>query len=102
MLLIAKVERPNGAITRHRLLNISDTGAALVDPQGLTVGTQLRLSVGALASVAGVVVRVTPDRMGIRFQEAVDADVVRKQRIPQSTAGAEAGWLGNMRDRYRR
>ena len=102
LMLTATAERAGGGLTKHRLLNISERGAALSDPQGLMIGTEVALWVGVLEAVPAVVVRAEADRVGVRFHNSVDVAAARKRPLSKSSVAVEAGWLGNMRDRYRR
>lgn len=101
VMLVAEIDRSSGR-TRHRILNISECGAGILDPLDLVVGAEVMFSVGALEMVPATIAWVAEDRVGVRFHHPIDPSAARNRNVSATKTAVSEGWLGNMRDRYRR
>ncbi len=104
-----------GATTRHRIKDLSATGARVDRAGMLTPGSTVLVSVGVLEAVGATVVWVREDAAGLKFAEPIDPDAARSKTIvsaghparPPAAArpagsAATAGWVGTMASPYRR
>ncbi|WP_375428610.1 PilZ domain-containing protein [uncultured Sphingomonas sp.] len=108
-----------GTPTKHRIKDLSTTGARVDRAGSLRPGSTVLVSVGVLAAIGATVVWVKDDAAGLRFAEPIDPDAARSKTFvaPKTTSGAgpapgstarapgpvaTAGWVGTMANPYRR
>ncbi|WP_375403540.1 PilZ domain-containing protein [uncultured Sphingomonas sp.] len=105
-----------GATTKHRIKDLSTTGARVDRAGSLKPGSTVLISVGMLAAIGATVVWVRDDAAGLRFAEPIDPDAARGRAIvapkgapaiavstaSPATPVATAGWVGTMTSPYRR
>ncbi|MEG3180750.1 PilZ domain-containing protein [Sphingomonas sp. LT1P40] len=103
-----------GTPTRHRIKDLSMTGARIDRAGMLKSGSTVLVSVGTLQAVGATVVWVKDDVAGLRFVEAIDPDAARSKTILPSASQpdlamkpvvieqprASAGWIRDMRNRH--
>lgn len=115
VLLGVEIARPDGGTsTRHRMKDLSPSGARIDRAGMLTAGTRVRVSVGMLDAVEALVVWVKGDSAGLHFERPIDPDAARskslvtseKPLVDQHKPGAEpsatAGWIVDLTNPYRR
>ncbi len=102
------------APTKHRIKDLSVTGARIDRASKLVVGSTVLVSVGILETIGATVVWVQDDIAGLRFAQPIDPAAARSKTIVsapgQSNPGpkptpveeprASAGWIGAMRNRH--
>lgn len=86
--------------TGHRVRNLSISGACLSHQGQLRRGDDLRVSIGHALDVPAIVMWVTPDAAGIRFDYPMDLAAARRRGA--SHMPARSGWVGDMSDAYRK
>ena len=104
-----------GAPTKHRIRDLSRTGARIDRAGALKVGSTVLVSVGVLEQVAATVIWVRGDAAGLKFAEEIDPDAARSKTLvtPAQKAGpareAEkeqgtlaAGWAAGLYSPYRK
>jgi len=112
-----------GAPTKHRIRDLSTTGARVDRAGALKVGATVLVSVGGLEHVGATVVWVRDDFAGLQFAEAIDPDAARSKAIitpahkpappPAPTPGDSkpigggerrpgAGWIADLDSPYRK
>jgi len=85
--------------SEHRIRNLSLSGACILHSGKLTRGDRIRVTIGQAHDLDAVVMWVAEGAAGIRFEEPIDLAAARRSR---SAGIAQAGWIGGMRDVYRR
>lgn len=102
-----------GAPTRHRIKDLSATGARVDRAAGLRAGSTVLVSVGTLEAVGATVIWVREDAAGLKFAEPIDPDAARSRTIvsagrtvpgftiPRATTPT-AGWVSGLSSPYRR
>ncbi|WP_422055330.1 PilZ domain-containing protein [Sphingomonas sp.] len=100
-----------GAPTKHRIKDLSVSGARIDRADGLKPGATVLVSVGVLKAVGATVIWVKDDLAGLRFAETIDPDAARSKAMiappkprPAATIdrGATAGWIRDLDSPYRR
>jgi hypothetical protein len=100
-----------GAPTKHRIKDLSVSGARIDRAEGLKPGATVLVSVGVLKAVGATVIWVKDDLAGLRFAETIDPDAARSKALiapskPRPTVpidrGATAGWIQDLHSPYRR
>ncbi len=100
--------------TRHRVRDVSTTGARVDHAASLKVGSTVLVSVGTLEAVGATVIWVRDEMAGLRFAEPINPDAARsKAFVPPrghlDRAGGTsvwnpprmaAGWAANMQNPY--
>ncbi|WP_162242967.1 PilZ domain-containing protein [Sphingomonas sp. Leaf412] len=101
MILYAAVTREGGAAVDCRVRNLSSTGACIDDAAALRPGQRATVQMGALRPMGADVMWVERGFAGLRFDGAVDLAAARRPRS-KTVVAAQAGWIGNLGDAYRR
>ncbi|WP_337846347.1 PilZ domain-containing protein [Sphingomonas sp.] len=100
-----------GAPTKHRVKDLSVSGAKVDRAGTLRPGATVLVSVGVLKAVGATVIWVKDDLAGLRFAELIDPDAARSKAIiappkPRPAVavdrGATAGWIQDLNSPYRR
>jgi len=100
-----------GAPTKHRIKDLSASGARIDRAGALKPGATVLVSVGVLKAVGATVIWVKDDLAGLRFAEAIDPDAARSKAIIAPPAprpatvvdrGVTAGWIKDLNSPYRR
>ena len=100
-----------GEPTKHRVKDLSASGARIDHAGGLRPGATVLVSVGVLRAVGATVIWVRDDMAGLRFAETIDPDAARSKAIiappkPRPSVaverGATAGWVHDRSSPYRR
>lgn len=100
-----------GAPTKHRVKDLSVSGAKIDRAGTLRPGATVLVSVGVLKAIGATVIWVKDDQAGLRFAEMIDPDAARSKAIiapskprPTTLAGrsATAGWFQDLHSPYRR
>jgi hypothetical protein len=99
-----------GPSTKHRIKNLSATGARVDGAAFLKPGTTISVSIGALEAIQAMVVWVDGSVAGLKFAEPIDPDAARSKTIvSNSTAipvpvsrdpSATAGWVADLESPY--
>lgn len=99
-----------GEPTKHRVKDLSVSGARVDRAGGLKPGATVLVSVGVLRAVGATVIWVRNDMAGLRFAETIDPDAARSKAIiappkPRPSLaverGATAGWVQDRSSPYR-
>jgi hypothetical protein len=105
-----------GAPTRHRVRDLSSTGARIDGAASLTEGSMVVVTLGSLIGVAATVAWVRDGDAGLSFETEIDPDSARARSpaplAPKfapsvrttgggSTAAPTAGWAAQLHDPYR-
>lgn len=101
------------APTRHRIKDLSATGARVDRAGALRPGSTVLVSVGTLEAVGATVIWVRDDAAGLKFAETIDPDAARSRTIVSAGRAAStvaisrapvptAGWIGGLASPYRR
>lgn len=100
-----------GAPTKHRVKDLSVSGARIDRAGALKPGATVLVSVGVLKAVGATVIWVKDDLAGLSFAEKIDPDAARSKAIiappklrPAQVInrGATAGWVQDLNSPYRR
>lgn len=112
-----------GPPTKHRIRDLSSTGARLDRASALKAGATVLVSVGVLEQMGATVVWVKGDVAGLKFVEAIDPDAARSRTIVSTSQkpalargatkrqsdlvggfadGPSAGWLPELNNPYRK
>lgn len=96
-----------GVPTKHRIRDLSSTGARVDRAGAFKVGSTVLVSVGVLEQVGATVVWVKDDAAGLKFAEPIDPDAARSKAIvaPAHKPAVEpglAGWIGDRDSPYRK
>jgi hypothetical protein len=97
-----------GAPTKHRIRDLSSTGARIDRAGSLKAGSTVLVSVGVLEQVGATVIWVRDDMAGLQFAESIDPDAARSKAIvapsPKSEPrhDASAGWVADLNNPYRK
>lgn len=95
-----------GTPTKHRVRDLSSTGARVDRAGALKPGATVLVSVGVLDQVGATVVWVKGDSAGLKFAEAIDPDAARSRAIVAPSRAqddsAAAGWLFDQSSPYRK
>ena len=100
-----------GAVTKHRIKDLSASGAKVDRAGTLKPGATVLVSVGVLKAVGATVIWVRDDLAGLRFSETIDPDAARSKAIiapprPRPSVaverGATAGWVQERSSPYHR
>lgn len=100
-----------GVATKHRIKDLSASGAKVDRAGALKAGATVLVSVGVLKAVGATVIWVKDDLAGLRFSETIDPDAARSKAIiappkprPAATLdrGISAGWVQDRTSPYRR
>jgi len=115
VMLGAEISRLDGSVpTKHRMKDVSASGARIDRAGMLTAGATVRVSVGVLAAVEATVAWVKGDTAGLHFARPIDVDAARSKTLvtpPKPVAdhrplGAEpqatAGWVADLTNPYQR
>jgi hypothetical protein len=123
VLLGAEISGNDGSVpTKHRIKDLSVTGARVDRAEALKLGATVLVSVGALGAIAATVIWVRDGIAGLQFVEPIDPDEARSKTIipsadrlmpkPGSVAAdfrgdygappVTAGWVPGMKSPYRR
>jgi len=92
-----------GTPTKHRVRDLSSTGARVDRAGSLKVGSTVLVSVGVLDQVGATVVWVKDDSAGIKFAEPIDPEAARSKTLvapaqkPAQDGGASAGWIFDLK-----
>ncbi len=103
-----------GSPTKHRIKDLSVTGARVDRAGKLVPGSTVLVSVGVLEAIGATVIWVKDDIAGLRFAEPIDPAAARSKTImhapgqldlslkpaPTDEPRASAGWIGDMRNRH--
>lgn len=104
--------------TKHRIKDLSVTGARIDRAGMLKPGSTVLVTVGLLEAVGATVIWVKDDCAGLRFAQTIDPDAARSKTIIPSTSqfpspkppgpndgvsrSPTAGWVRDMTSPYRR
>ncbi|NML04492.1 PilZ domain-containing protein [Sphingomonas sp. G-3-2-10] len=106
-----------GTPTKHRVRDLSASGARVDRAGSLKVGSTVLVSVGVLEQVGATVIWVRDDLAGLKFAEAIDPDAARSKALvspTQKTVGKHdigqtdatprnaPGWIGGLNSPYRK
>lgn len=98
-----------GEPTKHRVRDLSRTGARVDRAGSFKVGSTVLVSVGQLDHVGATVVWVREDNAGLQFAEPIDPDAARSKALvtpapkpAQSAAKPSAGWIVDLNDPHRK
>lgn len=107
-----------GTPTKHRVRDLSSTGARIDRAGSLKAGSTVLVSVGVLEQIGATVVWVRDDAAGLKFAEPIDPDAARSRTFvaptqkvapkPETGAategehGAGAGWIADLYNPYRK
>lgn len=100
-----------GVPTKHRIKDLSASGARVDRAGALKQGATVLVSVGVLKAVGATVIWVKDDLAGLRFADSIDPDAARSKAIvapPKPRAarildpGVSAGWVEERDSPYRR
>jgi hypothetical protein len=104
-----------GTPSKHRIRDLSSTGARIDRAGSLKTGSTVLVSVGLLDQVGATVIWVRGDTAGLKFAEAVDPDAARskaivappqkatlKREAPREDGTLEGGWASDLRSPYRK
>lgn len=98
-----------GTPTKHRVRDLSSTGARVDRAGSFKVGSTVLVSVGVLDHVGATVVWVKDDTAGLKFAEPIDPEAARSKALvggapkvapPRGSAGA--GWIFDLNDPHRK
>lgn len=95
-----------GTPSKHRVRDLSSSGARIDRAGGLRAGSTVLVTVGILQAVGATVVWVKDDIAGLKFAEPIDPDAARSKTIvapaaqPRPAMGT-SGWIGGLDDPYR-
>ena len=113
VMLMATIEHaPGSEPTRHRVRDLSTTGARIDNAEKLSAGQTLQISIGTAQTITANIKWVRQGAAGLSFEEAVDIDAARKSVAtkPKSIACPKAqvpssvpteGWFSALKDPYR-
>lgn len=95
-----------GTPSKHRVRDLSPSGARIDRAAGLRVGSTVLVSVGVLQAIGATVVWVKDDLAGLKFAEQIDPEAARSKTIVATAAAPRAptgtsGWIGGLDDPYR-
>ncbi len=108
VLLAAEISGFGGGVpTKHRIRDLSGSGARIDRAGSLKVGSTVLVSVGVLEEVGATVMWVKDDSAGLRFAEPIDPDAARSKTIvaakkPAPAAPLAGGWPPAPKDPFRR
>jgi hypothetical protein len=98
-----------GTPTKHRVRDLSRTGARVDRAGSLKVGSTVLVSVGVLDQVGATVVWVKGDSAGLKFAEPIDPEAARSKTLVPSApkpipvdGSAGAGWIFDLNDPHRK
>jgi hypothetical protein len=99
-----------GAPTKHRVRDLSSTGARVDRAGALKAGSTVLVSVGVLEQVGATVVWVKDDMAGLKFAEPIDPEAARSKTLvapavkPGQGSGPAggAGWIFDLNSPYRK
>jgi len=102
-----------GMPTKHRLRDLSSSGARIDRAGALKAGATVLVSVGQLEQVGATVVWVKEDSAGLQFAEPIDPEAARSKTLvagaPKREPGLEsapdglgAGWIFDLSNPYRK
>lgn len=95
-----------GTPTKHRVRDLSRTGARVDRAGSLKVGSTVLVSVGVLDQVGATVVWVKGDSAGLKFAEPIDPEAARSKTLvapahkPAEEGGA--GWIFDLNSPYKK
>lgn len=98
-----------GAPTKHRVRDLSSTGARVDHAGSFRVGATVLISVGVLDHIGATVMWVRDDSAGLRFAEPIDPEAARSKALvsnaqkpapPRGSPGA--GWIFDLNDPHRK
>lgn len=107
VLLGAEISGFGGGVpTKHRVRDLSSTGAKVDRAGSLKVGSTVLVSVGLLDQVGATVIWVKDDMAGLKFAETIDPDAARSKAIvgpaPKVQDNSNTGWLVDRPNPYRK
>jgi len=99
--------------TKHRMKDLSASGARIDRAARLEPGAAVRVSVGALQGARATVVWVRGDAAGLHFEPPIDPDAARSKALvtavkppeplaPLAEPPATAGWIADLTNPYQR
>lgn len=95
-----------GTPTKHRVRDLSSTGARVDRAGSLKVGSTVLVSVGVLDQVGATVVWVKDDSAGLQFAEPIDPEAARSKALvapaQKREEGEGAGWIFDLNSPYRK
>jgi hypothetical protein len=103
-----------GEPSKHRIKDLSVSGAKVDKADTLRPGATVLVSVGVLKAVGATVIWVKDGLAGLRFAESIDPDAARSKTIVASASappsrpalaldrGVSAGWVQERTSPYRR
>ncbi|MES2095187.1 MAG: PilZ domain-containing protein [Pseudomonadota bacterium] len=92
VLLGAEISRPDGSNpTRHRIKDLSATGARVDRAGALEPRAMVLITVGALEAIAATVVWVKGDVAGLEFAAPIDPDAARSKALVSSASPPAPG-----------
>lgn len=106
-----------GTPTKHRVRDLSASGARVDRAGSLRVGSTVLVSVGVLEQVGATVIWVRDDLAGLKFAEAIDPDAARSKALvspsqkpvgnrdigqADATPRNAPGWIGGLNSPYRK
>jgi hypothetical protein len=92
-----------GTPTKHRVRDLSSTGARVDRAGSLKVGSTVLVSVGVLDQVGATVVWVREDTAGLKFAEPIDPEAARSKALvapaqkPGQDGAVGAGWIFDLK-----
>jgi len=115
-LLHATLEYLGGEVpTTHRVRDLSAGGVRIDRAEGLSQGSPVLVSIGAIKAIAATVMWVKDGFAGLGFEESIDpANARAKAFLPAVDAASlakapvaakpapSAGWIGDLRSPYRK
>lgn len=92
VLLGAVISRPDGSNeSRHRIKDLSTTGARVDHAGDLAPQSMVLISVGALQAIAATVIWVKGDVAGVEFATPIDPDAARSKSLVSSASPSAPG-----------
>lgn len=110
VMLSATIERfSKPGITKHRVRDLSASGARIDQAGDLPAGATVLVSVGILEAVGATVMWAEGGSAGLRFAEPINPDDARAKvavgglgSSSPATIAPTAGWMRDAGDRYRK
>jgi hypothetical protein len=92
VLLGAVISRPDGSnVSRHRIKDLSTTGARVDGAGELAPNAMVLITVGALEAIAATVIWVKGDIAGVEFAKPIDPDAARSKSLVSSATPPARG-----------
>ncbi len=93
-------DRP--ANTQHRVLNISRTGVCIAKVEGMAADDVVAVTIGQTGYVPAKVAWVRDGNAGLTFQTPIDPAIARMRAPDAGMPQPTSGWMGEMKEFYRR